>query len=418
MKTFKFLGFFVAFVAAACLAAQAGPSRKESGVQAEPAPTGHPFILDSQRILLEASFERADGGARSALVWFNMGIADPILSDRLYQELAIGRRETLKIRIGDVEINAPAGNVIDGDGGLALPDFHHLFAPRLVEAMLPASLLKQYAVTIDYGRKRLFLNNSGRGGFEGVRVPASVNPRTGVVAVEAEIDGSAYPIAIDAGSGYTWMRGDVSRRWLETNPSWRRVDGAVGQANANMVDYSFEKDGEVFRIPRLKLGGLALERVGALGTAPLLGSFADSLFGDLFWDNWAKAAPTPVIGWLGGNALQDFKLTIDYPNQTTYWLRQRPADARDLNQVGVTLVRRGDRYFIGGVVRLPGTNRLTVDGLQPGEELASIDGRPVRGLGKDAVLSALHGRPGDTRLLLVEGSGGRREIEAAIIDLE
>jgi len=347
-----------------------------------------------------------------------MGMAAPILTNELYRDLAVDRRQTLKMRIGGVEIETPASGVVDGDGGLAAPDFHHLFAPRGVEAMLPASLLQKYAITIDYARQRFSLNDPGGRIFEGVRVPVSVNPQTGVVAAEAEIGGSIYPIAIDAGSGYTWVRGDVTRRWLGENPSWRRAEGAVGPANANMVDFAFEKDGSVFRIPRVKLGALTLENVSALGTAPLLGAFADSLLGDLFWDNWAKAAPTRVIGWLGGNALKDFKLTIDYPNRMSFWMRQGPSDAHDLDQVGVTLIRRIDSYFIGGAVRLPGTDRLAVDGLRSGDELLAIDGLPVRGLGKDAVLSALHGRPGDSRRLLVEGSVGRREVDAIVVGFE
>src|SRR5262249_53240884 len=166
-----------------------------------------------------------------------------------------------------------------------------------------------------------------------------INPRTGLVTVDAMVGGRAYPVVIDAGSGYSWMRGDVVAQWLTSHPEWRRAEGAVGQSNANMVDYAFEKAGVVARLPEMSLGPVAI-----------LGSFLDGVVGDLFWDNWQKGASGPVVGWLGGNVLKNFKLTVDYPGRMTYWRQQATPDAHDLDQVGLTLVRRQDRYFIGGVV--------------------------------------------------------------------
>lgn len=377
-----------------------------------------PMILDAQRVLLEVAFETPEGGARKALVWFNMGMAAPVLSKALYRELAIDQGQALRIRIADRTIEAAPGDVVNGDGGIGVPDFRHLFAPNPVEAMLPASLLQQFVVTLDYGRRTFALSDSGAQKPEGLAVPCLTNPKTGVVAVEAEIGGDAYPLAIDAGSGYSWMRGDVARGWLAQHPDWRRAFGAVGQANANMVDFAFEKNGVVFRMPRISLGVLRLDNVGALATAPILGAFGDGLLGDLFWDNWRKAAPAPVVGWIGGNVLKDYKLTIDYPNRMTYWRKQREADPHELDQPGLTLVRRDDRYFIGGIVRKADSaeaEESTVKGVEIGDELVAVDGASIRSADKDAVLSALHGAPGDRRRLVLERGGARIEVDAAVV---
>ena len=52
--------------------------------------------------------------------------------------------------------------------------------------------------------------------------------------------------------------------------------------------------------------------------------------GDLHFFDWyyAKNA-VPVIGWLGGNVLNGFRLTIDYPNHMSYWLLQSDPDLHD-----------------------------------------------------------------------------------------
>ncbi|RNJ50156.1 peptide-binding protein [Methylocystis hirsuta] len=375
------------------------------------------FILDSNRILLDVVFTTPDGHERSALAWFNMGMSTPVLTKLLYRELGVDRGAPLRLAIGERRLEARAEKVIDGDGGVGVPTFAHLFAPRRVEAMLPAQMLTDYVVRIDYGRRRLALNAPGGKRPEGLPVPILLNRDTGIVAVEAEVDSDSRALAIDAGSGYSWMRGDVARDLLTRRPDWRRVHGAVGAANANMVDFAFEKEGDVLRIPSVRIGDLQFRQVGFLGTAPVLGSFAEGLFGDLFWDNWRKAAPAPVIGWLGGNALRDYELTIDYPNRMSYWRRQRAPDPTELNQPPITLVRQGDRYLIGGVAQTRTKPQALLD-IEIGDELLAIDGVAARGASKDDVFAALHGAPGERKRLTLDRRGARVEADVAVESFE
>lgn len=388
-------------------------STSQRPTQAE---TTVPFTLDSQRIVVEISFEEPGGGKRAALAWFNMGMTQPVLSKGLYRELQIGSGQPLRMRFGDRAIEVASHAVVNGDGGVGVPEFSHLFAPRPVEAMLPASVLQQFVVTLDYGRRQITLAKPSMRRIDGIAVPASVNPKTGIVSVEATIAGKSYPVVIDAGSGYSWVRGDTARDWLARHPEWQRSDGAVGQANANMVDFDFEKKGTLLRLPEMRLGAVRLQNAGILSTGPVLGSFLDGMVGDVFWDNWQKGAAGPVIGWIGGNILKHFKVTIDFPNRVTYWQQQSPLDPHDLDQVGINLVRKGDRYFIGGIVRRaqqrPSDNPV-VD-VQPGDELVAVDGVSVRGASKDTVLAALGGVPGDRRILVIEHSGARREVNAPV----
>ncbi|MBI1868241.1 MAG: peptide-binding protein [Methylocystis sp.] len=376
-----------------------------------------PFILDAQRILVNVAFATPDGGSRTALAWFNMGMAAPTLTKPLYRELQIDRGLPLKMRLGDSAIEAPASAVDAIAVGDGILDFEYLFSPHLVEAMLPASVLQDYVVTLDYERRTLTLARPGAKKPEGVAVPIALNPKTGLVTVDAMVDGRTYPVVIDAGSGYSWMRGDTVKQWLAPHPEWRRAEGAVGLANYNMLDWAFEKQGTIARIPEIAIGAVRLRNIGVLGTGPILGRFGDGLIGDLFWDNWQKAAPGPVVGWLGGNALKPFKLAIDYPNRMSYWQSRAAPDPHDLDQVGLTLVRRSERYFIGGVVRkasVDAPDRATVDDVEIGDELLAVDGLTVPGADKDSVLSALHGAPDERRTLVIERGGQRRQIEASV----
>ena len=287
--------------------------------------------------------------------------------------------------------------------------------------MLPIGLFQQLIVSLDYKGRVLTLAKPGQVRPVGEAVPCVVNDRTGLIAVEAAVDGTSVPLVLDAGSGYSWMRGDVVAAWLRGHPDWARVHGAVGPANANMLDYAFEKNGEVIRLPLLTLANLRIENVGMMGTGPILGDTLDGAFGNFFWDNWQKSAPFPIVGWLGTNVLKNYKLTIDYPNRTTYWLKQSDTNVHELDQVGVTLVRRGDRYLIGGLVSRAGAIGADAEQarqIEVGDELVAVDAFTVTGAPRDAVLTALHGTPGEPRTLVVLHAGARRSAALQVTEFD
>ncbi|MFE1602538.1 peptide-binding protein [Methylobacterium sp. ID0610] len=394
----------------AALAAPQKPAARAESVGAVP------FILDAQRILLTVQVETPDGRSRAVLAWFNMGMPAPVLAKPLYRDLGIGDGRPLTIRLGTAVLTAAPATVVDGDGKIdGESEFQHYFAPHPVELVLPAALFRERIVTIDYGRRTLAVAEAGTIRPEGEAVPFALNPETGFAVIKAGIGGGLHSFVLDAGSGYTWVRGEVLERWLAAHPDWHRATGAVGQSNNAMVDFDFEKKGVVARIPALTLGAVTLERIGILGTAPLLGRIGDTLLGNLFWDNWQKAATEPVVGWIGGNVLKQFRVTLDYPARTVFLKRVAPADAHDLDQIPVTLVRRGSRTYVGGLVA-PAQRSAEVGepDLKVGDEILSVDGMPVPGATKQAVLSALHGMPGAVRRVVVDRNGTQVEARAIV----
>jgi len=404
----------VAFAAAAKMHAPSPEKTHAPSVEKSP-PHALRFELDAGRILVAASFRTPDGGTRRALAWFNMGMQAPILTKELYAELGIGAGQPLRLLVENTEIEADAKSVRDDGDSTDFFAFPQYFGPHKVEAMLPASLFLGYRLTLNYQTRTLSLSLSDGPRPQGAAVPITLNPATGLAAVQVTVDGRNYPFVIDAGSGFSWMRGSVLTPWLQAHPDWRRADGAMGAANYNMLDFNFEKRGTVARVPSIHLGALEIKDVGVLGSAPYLAGWVDVLTGDLFWDKWQKSAPGPVVGWLGANVLERYQLTLDYPNRVSYWSSVSAPDARDLDSVALTLVRKDARYLVGGLPKAG--DQPPAEGVEVGDELVAIGQLAATGAPRGAVLSALHGKPGDKRRLTLSRGGAIREVELPIVDM-
>lgn len=372
-----------------------------------------PVAFASSRPVVELAFVRSDGSERRALAWVNMGAPAPILSKSLYRELGIDRGLDLAVRLGGIAVTVAADAVVDGPGELDGRDlFSLLFAPRAVEAILPASVLSQFQMVLDPTARTLTLAAPGTLKLIGVPVPIRVNSATGVATVDAQAAGSSVSLVLDAGAPYTWLRGSTVASWLEVHPDWYRANGAMGRANLAMADLGLERLGIVIRLPELRLGRLIVRDVGALGTGPLLGRAGDALLGEVFWDTWQKGAGEPVAGWLGGNVIGDYKLAVDYAAGMTYWQRQRRHNPRDLDGVALTLARDGAGYAVTAVADRYG-ERL-VKGIESGDRLLAVDDIPLWGEPPDHALAKLGGKPGDRRRLELLHAGERKSVDAIV----
>jgi hypothetical protein len=145
--------------------------------------------------------------------------------------------------------------------------------------------------------------------------------------------------------------------------------------------------------------------VGALAIAP-------DDHGHDFMDWYSTKNAVPVIGWLGGNVLRDFRVTIDYPRQMSHWERQSTLDPHDLDYVGLTLVSRHGEYYIGRIATRRG--RPTVTGAQVGDKLVQVGVLATHGASREALFGAMHGKPGAVRQLVVERDGRLIEINARV----
>ena len=281
-----------------------------------------------------------------------------------------------------------------------------------VEAIRPAGVLRQFRVTLGYAAPSLTLAPPSDLLAPGVAVPVQVNEGTGLISAEAEVGGRRYPVVIDAGAGYTWWRGDLVRGWLADHPEWLRADGAPGRSNQAMVEQAFEQQGTLVRVPIMALGALQLRDVGLLGSGPARGGVIGPLIGRLFWNAWEKGASGPVAGWLGGNVLSRYRLTIDYAHRVTYWQEVEPPRTDELDGVGLSWVHTPTEYRVGGIVHragLPDVGAAVV-----GNRLIAMDGRNAATMTRGTLLDALAGMPGQNHRLSLNRDGQRFEVDLPV----
>jgi hypothetical protein len=374
-----------------------------ASVNAQPGPRSGsvPFVVAGGRIYAEVTLVTADGGARESYAFVDLGGAAVELSPVLFKALGVDRGRSIQMRIGGLNVIAPA-QMATAQDYLPFP----VNGGAKVDMVLPAAVLRNYQVVIDYRRRRLTLASPGTLRPEGAPTAFEIDEKTGLIAVQAKIDSRPYPMTIDAGSGYTWLSRKAAEGWLDQHPDWRRGQGAVGAANMRMAGDGVEAGGTLMRIARIDIGPVRLQGVGALAIGP----------NPAGWDiiEWySKKNAEPVIGWLGANALRPFRLTIDYPNRRLYWLREDASDPDDLDQVGLTLKRRGPTFVVAAVASRRGIPAL--DGVAPGDRLVEIDGLAVTGATSGSVLAALHGRPGEFKHLVLDRNGQRLALQAKVV---
>jgi len=267
------------------------------------------------------------------------------------------------------------------------------------EAGLPASALRHDHVVFDYPARRLTVARPGVLEPRGVAIPCRVSPETGLFMIDATLDGEDIPLGVDTGSAGTWISNRLTGAWQERHPDWPRAIGAVG--STNFFGFGFEAEGVLMLLPELRLGSLRASKVALLG-------LDQGLF-----DWYSKKSAGPVIGFVGANVLKGFRLEVDFPNRMTYWEAGTVSASNDLDIVGLTLRPEADgRLTIAGISTKGGVR--TVEGVEPGATLLRVGELEVREATMGAVVDALRGRPGETRLLEVDQEGRRLTIEAKV----
>lgn len=360
------------------------------------------FLLDGNRVYAQLRFLRADGSFHPALAFVDMGSQAMTLREPLFRELQLDQHRALRFKVGDLLIDVPASEVT-AEPGPGSP-----MGSLRVEGVLPARILQRYRLEIDYLRRTLTLSEHQTRQPEGVAVRFRIDGDTGLIAVPARIDAETYWITVDGGSAYTWVRLRTAEAWLRSHPDWERGRGAVGPSNMMMSGDPVETNGVLLRIPEMSLGTLRLEAVGALaaGQGHLLPDGTD------LFDWYSRKNAVPVLGWLGGNVLRAFKLTVDYPSRTSYWLRQSAPEPGELEQVGITLQHENHSFVIAGIATKGG--RPTVEGVSPGDRLIRVDGLDTATATWGEIYDALHGKAGQPRRLILERHGRRVAAEVKV----
>ena len=93
----------------------------------------------------------------------------------------------------------------------------------------------------------------------------------------------------------------------------------------------------------------------------------------------------------------------------TYWQREVNLDPHDLDQVGITLETRDNvkGYFIAAIAT---TMNGKPENVRVGDKLLQVDDVVMNDATRGAIFSALHGKPGSPRTLLLDRDGKQMRV--------
>ncbi len=376
-----------------------------------------PFVLDHNRMLVEAEIQRIDGSWRNVLLWVDSGNPDFFISEDLARDLGYDLSQADEqsageniqsmdvkppdgVRIGNMDLNC------ENVKSIVLFEPKWIFSTMHIDANLPAAVLKQYHVIFDYPGKQLTLAQPGSLQPRGIRAPANVNDQTGIVQIGALINGDSLSFALDNGASYSFVSEDMLKRFSKKYPGRPGITGAVGCANI-WGWWPAEAAWPVIRLPEIFWGTVQLIEIGIAG---LPNNFPiETGVGD--W--YSQKTAHPVNGFLGPNVYKDYRVEIDYLNSAVYFEKGEEAFINDLDLVGLTLrpISNGG-YQVIGIAEKDG--KPVVAGIKRGDLLLQVDELKVTGLTMGTVVDALRGKPGDNRILLLERDGKQFTIEAKV----
>jgi hypothetical protein len=405
----KGLGWLLAALACAALA--------RTPVRAEEVKMGTvPMILDHNRMLLDAEVQRKDGTWRKARLWVDSGNPDQLMTEEFARDLGIdfsaappaspeGRRPSF-------EVPAPTGVRL---GGMPL-DFAGVktkvaFQPRWMyhtmhhDATIPSTVLMRYSVIFDYPKREVTIAQPGTTKPRGIRAPAAVNPKTGILQIDALVGGDSLSLALDNGASYSFISEDVFQRLAQKHPDWPQHIGGIGCANI-WGWWPGEPAWPVMRVPEISWGSVPLAGVGLVATP--------NFFGGASLGAWySQKAARAVDGFLGPNAYKAYRVEIDYPGSAVYFEKGAEPDIHDMDVVGITVQPEEDgSYQVIGVAERDG--KPILDQIQADDTLLQIDDLKVTGCTMGTVVDALRGKPGDVKRLLLDHKGTQYKVEAKV----
>lgn len=364
-----------------------------------------PIVLDHNRALVDAEVQSKDGSWRKARLWIDSGNPEFMLSESFARALGFDRpgqaagapRTPASLPVVGVRINGVPLDV-EGLAPVVRPGAERLWPTMHADGNLPATVLRRYAVVLDYPGRRIELRPPGQAAHRGQAVPLRVHPETGIVQVDAVIGNAHLALALDIGASYSFVTTELAATLASGHPGWPRTEGAMGCANIWGL-WPQEDHWQVVRAPEIRLGDTRISGVGFVGLPPVFGSDPDI-------GTWySRKTAAPVVGFLGPNAFKAFRLEIDYVRGRLYLERRAADDVRDMDMIGLTLQPDGTSWRV---------LRTLVAGVQAGDLLLQVGGLRTSGATMGAVVDALRGRPGDQRVLLLERRGQRLRIVARV----
>lgn len=290
--------------------------------------------------------------------------------------------------------------VIPTDDRVMVPLGGPTIAPGVASrGFLPGYLLRPHRVLIDYPGRRFGLDLPADLSAE--KLPVQIDRQSGFLRLDCVIDGEHVGLLLDTGASATMLSRAYIDKLSAKHPDWKSAQGAFGATN--MIGGKMELDAEMLRVPQVGIGNITLRDVVAVSRP--VGVF----------EKWMSAmVSAPIIGALGGNALRNLRLQIDFGQSQVTAIHTDSPVAHEFDMVPVNLRPTLAGYDIVSVSSDPKMARLR-EALF-GKTLVAVDDRTVANVSIGDMMALLRGEPGTTKRLKVTGaSGPATTVEAPII---
>jgi hypothetical protein len=249
---------------------------------------------------------------------------------------------------------------------------------RRVEGLLGEDFMRRHVVTIDYARQTLRVFDPAL--FQvppgGVIIPIRIE--YGLVVARGSITPNGHaPIPcrfiIDTGVRTTLVLfHPFSLAHHLLGPRGSAISGTIGGGAGG------ETKGDVGRLASLSIGSVTIARPTALCSRDTVGVFAGH----------------DPDGIVGGELLRHYRVTFDYPHQRLILEPVAGGEAAfDYDMSGLFLVGEGDDFSRVTIKSVADHTPAREAGLERGDEIVAIDGRPAGGFKLDEV-RGLFRKPG------------------------
>jgi hypothetical protein len=370
-----------------------------------------PMTLDHNRVLIDIGLPLPNGSTRQVRGWVDNGNPDLCLSRRAATLMGLAvtcdgkscsAPPPQEITIGGMTVSLKA--IKEAVVPFKPASAETLIAPGLsAEINIPATVLRNYDVIINFPDHEFTIAEPGRLKFNGVQAKVTVNQQNGLIQIPSQIGNKKYNLALDLGASISFLSDELFGRLATAHIDWPQMTGAVGPAN--MWGLDDEPGWKLMRLDRVQYGPLFL-------TSVPVADFPTERF--VFFE---ERAGVPSAGLLGTEALLNYRVGIDYAHSTVYFDIGRLFKFPDFDVVGLILRPEDDgRFTILGIADYGGKPSVPQgeDGVQVGDHLQAIDGIPVAGSTLGQVWSMLGGSPGNERTLTVERGGKQFKVVAKV----
>jgi hypothetical protein len=339
------------------------------------------------------------GGSRPLALLPDTGADDDILNARIARELKLpvldpqvieqpggaiemGRIEGVQLKIGSV----PVQNLAMVSAPL---DPLQPFIGQTLDGILGYGFFSQFVVEFDYAarRVRLFAPETYVAPPKAVMIPITFRGKSPLVEITLEgATGESVKTLVEIDTGSFESLG-LKGAFLDGH---RLVPADAPKRPLFGLAIGGETTGYRTRLAAATLGPFRLSRPVTSATTS----------GD--------GGSTDVAGILGGEALNRFKVIVDYSRKQLFLIPNRelsrPSEYFDF--LGAQIVAAGEHFNQFRINAIMPDSPASEAALQPGDEIVAIDGQPAARMSVEQVIGKFS-KPGDRRQLELAREGKR-----------